>query len=195
MDNMYSYPLGFNTIDTSNSNSSSLYQATQMNSPINSTTPGMSMTASAYMTSSPHNTRPSPSMAGRKRASPEALVPMDAPTQSRRYITPSSTSKKEIPSFFLKRHSHSAPSDEEDDELTEEPPAANATDQEKIEYKRRQNTLAARRSRKRKMMYTHQLEATVERLTMEKEMWKTRALTLRNLLHGHGITSPDFRDD
>jgi hypothetical protein len=157
--------------------------------------PGMSMTAAAYMQPSAQNQRPSQaSQAGRKRHSPEALVSMDAPTQPRRYITPSSTSKKEIPTFFLKRRSHSQPSDEEDDELTEEPPAANATDQEKIEWKRRQNTLAARRSRKRKMVYQQQLETTVERLTMEKEVWKTRALTLKQLLQGHGIPCPDFKD-
>ncbi|KAJ7607710.1 hypothetical protein FB45DRAFT_681441, partial [Roridomyces roridus] len=60
--------------------------------------------------------------------------------------------------------------------------APNATDQEKIEYKRRQNTLAARRSRKRKQMHQQQLEEAVERLTQEKETWKTQALTLSNLL-------------
>ena len=86
------------------------------------------------------------------------------------------------------------PSDEEDDELTEEPPAPNATDQEKIEWKRRQNTLAARRSRKRKLLYTQQLEGTVEKLTMEKEVWKTRTMTLKHLLHSNGIPCPDFKD-
>ncbi|KAJ7285212.1 hypothetical protein C8J57DRAFT_1120330, partial [Mycena rebaudengoi] len=80
------------------------------------------------------------------------------------------------------RRSLSQPSDEAEDELTEEPLAANATDQEKFEYKRRQNTLAARRSRKRKLMHQQQLEEAVERLNMEKEVWKKRALTLSNLL-------------
>lgn len=86
------------------------------------------------------------------------------------------------------------PSDEEEDELTEEPPASNATDQEKIEWKRRQNTLAARRSRKRKMQNVQRLEETVERLTREREIWKTRALTLKQLLISHGIICPEFRD-
>jgi hypothetical protein len=85
-------------------------------------------------------------------------------------------------------------SDDEDDELTEEPPAENATDQEKIDYKRRQNTLAARRSRRRKLMYTQKLEATVERLSNEKEMWRTRAQTLRQLLMSHNMPCPDFKD-
>ncbi|KAJ7207553.1 hypothetical protein GGX14DRAFT_320328, partial [Mycena pura] len=120
----------------------------------------------------------------------------DAPTAPRTYATPSLTSKKEVPAFFGRRphHGHhgSQPSDEEEDELTEEPPAAGATDQEKIEYKRRQNTLAARRSRKRKMMHQQALEDAVERLTREKEIWRTRALMLSNLLRSHGITSPEF---
>ncbi|KIY65935.1 hypothetical protein CYLTODRAFT_437641 [Cylindrobasidium torrendii FP15055 ss-10] len=116
---------------------------------------------------------------------------MDEPTQPRHYTSPSSTSRKEVPAYFVRRAPQAPPSDEED-ELTEEPPAANATDQEKIEYKRRQNTLAARRSRKRKMQYTNNLQETVERLMIEKEVWKTRALTLRQLLQSHGVACPDF---
>jgi hypothetical protein len=110
-------------------------------------------------------------------------------------MTPSSTSRKEVPAYFSKRrNSDPGPGEEEEDELTEEPPASNATDQEKIEWKRRQNTLAARRSRKRKMLNVQRLEESVERLTREREVWKTRALTLRQLLHSHGIICPDFRD-
>lgn len=131
---------------------------------------------------------------GIRKASPESLIPLDAPTQSRRYVTPSSTSRKEIPAFFQKMRNNTPPSDEEEDELTEEPPASNATDQEKIEWKRRQNTLAARRSRKRKMQNVQRLEETVERLTREREIWKTRALTLKQLLISHGIICPEFRD-
>lgn len=131
---------------------------------------------------------------GYRRTSPDNLIAPDAPTQARRYITPSSTSKKEIPAFFQKMRTNSPPSDNEEDELTEEPPASNATDQEKIEWKRRQNTLAARRSRQRKMMNVQRLEETVERLTREREIWKTRALTLKQLLISHGIICPEFRD-
>ncbi|KAG6809373.1 hypothetical protein H0H92_000511 [Tricholoma furcatifolium] len=131
---------------------------------------------------------------GGRRTSPENLIPLDAPTQTRNYVTPSSTSRKEIPAFFQKMRTRTPPSDEEMDELTEEPPAPNATDQEKIEYKRRQNTLAARRSRKRKMENVQRLEETVERLTREREIWRTRAMTLKQLLISHGIICPDFRD-
>ncbi|KAJ3971885.1 ectomycorrhiza-regulated protein [Lentinula raphanica] len=138
--------------------------------------------------------------ASTRRYSPESLLGPDAPTQPRNYVTPSATSRKEIPSYFIKQQRRATPpqshgmSDDEDDELTEEPPAENATDQEKIDYKRRQNTLAARRSRKRKLMYTQQLEATVERLTAEKELWRTRALTLRQLLRSHNIPYGEFND-
>lgn len=187
MDNMYS------SYSYSVAESSPIYPSTHLPSHPGAN-PGMSMTAAAYMQAQQQQQQNQqlPSSTTRKRHSP--VLPMEAPTQPRRYITPSATSKKEIPTFFLKRRSHSQPSDEEDDELTEEPPAAGATDQEKIEWKRRQNTLAARRSRKRKLVYQKQLEETVERLTMEKEVWKTRALTLKQLLHSHHIPCPDFKD-
>lgn len=133
---------------------------------------------------------------GLRKRSPESLVDLDAPTQPRNYTTPSVTSRKAIPAFFTKRRGRSHPSEEEDeeDELTEEPPAANATDQEHIEWKRRQNTLAARRSRQRRQLHQQRLEETVERLTVEKEVWRTRALTLRQLLRSQGIPYPDFTD-
>ncbi|KIK66671.1 hypothetical protein GYMLUDRAFT_116443, partial [Collybiopsis luxurians FD-317 M1] len=75
----------------------------------------------------------------------------------------------------------------QDNELTEESLPENTTDQEKIDYKRRQNTLAARMSRKRKLLYAQQLEATVEHLSAEMEMWRTRALTVHQLLRNHNV--------
>ncbi|KAG5639648.1 hypothetical protein H0H81_008809 [Sphagnurus paluster] len=131
---------------------------------------------------------------GIRKTSPESLIPLDAPTQPRNYVTPSATSRKEMPAYFQKHRNNTPPSEEEEDELTEEPPASTATDQEKIEWKRRQNTLAARRSRQRKMQNMQRLEETVERLTREREVWKTRALTLKQLLISHGIICPEFRD-
>ena len=131
---------------------------------------------------------------GVRKSSPESLIPLDAPTRARRYVTPSATSRKEVPAFFNRMRTTAPLSDAEEDELVEELPAPNATDQEKIEWKRRQNTLAARRSRKRKMMNVQRLEETVERLTREREIWKTRALTLRQLLQSHQIVCPEFRD-
>lgn len=166
------------------SGSSTLYNATSY--PAYSTPNSSAELSTPYRRHSPANAR---------RPSPEDLLPLDAPTQSRRYITPSSTSRKSVPAYFSRgRNSDQSVQEEEEDELTEEPPASNATDQEKIEWKRRQNTLAARRSRTRKMLKVQRLEETVEKLTKEKEVWKTRALTLKQLLHSHGIICPDFRD-
>ncbi|KAG6855846.1 hypothetical protein H0H87_010103 [Tephrocybe sp. NHM501043] len=151
-------------------------------------------TAQAMPMTSPYAGPHRRTTGGIRKMSPESLIPLDAPTQARNYATPSATSRKEVPAFFHKMRTNTPPSEEEMDELTEEPPASNATDQEKIEYKRRQNTLAARRSRKRKLQNVQRLEETVERLTREREVWKTRALTLKQLLISHGIICPEFRD-
>jgi hypothetical protein len=130
-----------------------------------------------------------------KRQSPDNLIPLDAPTQSRRYLTPSTTSRKDVPSFFNnKRRSSSVPSEGEEDELEEERSGVPVNDQEEIEKRRRKNTIAARKSRLRKLEQRIALQQAVERLTTEKEIWKTRALTLRSLLTSHGIPCPDFTD-
>ncbi|KAL1731699.1 hypothetical protein EV714DRAFT_283230 [Schizophyllum commune] len=85
--------------------------------------------------------------------------------------------------------------DDEEDELPEDhPPPAGATDQEKIEYRRRRNTLAARRSRQKKADKMATLEDDVRRLTSERDTWKTRAQTLRQLLLSHGIPCKEFED-
>ncbi|ESK93212.1 ectomycorrhiza-regulated protein [Moniliophthora roreri MCA 2997] len=132
--------------------------------------------------------------AAHRRRSPDTLLPLDAPVQPRHYATPSATSRKEIPSYYLKRRPQTQVSDEEDDELTEELPP-NATDQEKIEHRRHKNTIAARRSRRRKVVYQQQLEDLVERLTIEKEQWKTRAQMLRQIAESRGIACPDWEDE
>ncbi|KAG8873399.1 hypothetical protein FRB97_006757 [Tulasnella sp. 331] len=208
----------------------------------------------------------------RRNITSSALVPLNAPTQVRNYLTPSSTSKKEIPSAFVarrnklkakesaikanvasataggstagssgagssvaagrKRSRSQAASDDGDgeddgiDELQDDdtPMAAvgaggasstptgvpsrpgvntgtaNANDghheptspttttspmedlsQESssllsaIEAKRRQNTLAARRSRQRKLDYVRNLEELLAAMTKERNMWKARA--------------------
>jgi hypothetical protein len=186
MANMYTYP----QLDYSMQNTNAGYYTQSGHYPAGNSPSSPSHSLSMVGPQRTHH----PSIAIRKRYPHDGMVPIsDAPTQPRTYTTPSLTSKKEIPAHFARR-SLSQPSDEEEDELTEEPLAANATDQEKIEYKRRQNTLAARRSRKRKLMHQQQLEEAVERLTREKEIWKTRALMLSNLLRSHGITFPEFHD-
>lgn len=158
-----------------------------------------SVDAAGGMYAAPRATRcpgPSPTTSSGKHRSPDGLIPLDAPTQPRRYITPSATSRKDVPSFFNnpKRRSQSIPSEGEEDELEEERSGLPNNDQEEIERRRRKNTIAARKSRMKKLEQKMALEQAVERLTTEREIWRTRALTLRSLLTSHGIPCPDFND-
>jgi len=82
-------------------------------------------------------------------------------------------------------------SDDEEDPL-DKPLPENATEQEKIDWRRRQNTLAARKSRKRKQDQMQQLQDDVQRLSKEKDVWKERALMMKQLLVSHGLPSPNF---
>nr|WHL46210.1 bZIP transcription factor [Pleurotus ostreatus] len=129
----------------------------------------------------------------RKNITPDTLVPLDAPTQPRKYITPSVTSRKEVPATFLRKRGRSQAFND-DDEMPEDAPGPNATEKEQIEWKRRQNTLAARKSRKRKLEHQQQLEDQVQALSSDREKWKTRALMLQNMLHSHGIPFAQFED-
>lgn len=85
-------------------------------------------------------------------------------------------------------------SEDEDDYLGELP--SDATDQQKLDYQRQRNTLAARRSRKRKELYKQELEALVDELTVETEKWKTRAEMLRRIVEGQGmgLICPDWSE-
>ncbi|KAG1860149.1 hypothetical protein DFJ58DRAFT_779634 [Suillus subalutaceus] len=122
----------------------------------------------------------------RKNITPEALVPVDAPTQQRKYLTPSATSRKEARAVAF---------GEEQDELTEDVHISpSMTEQEQIEAKRRQNTIAARRSRKRKLEYQRELEESVEQYKRESEIWKSKAMTYQALLRSHNIEYPELPD-
>ncbi|PCH39830.1 hypothetical protein WOLCODRAFT_23656 [Wolfiporia cocos MD-104 SS10] len=126
----------------------------------------------------------------RKNLTPEALVPIDAPIQPRKYVTPSATSRKEVPAVFAKKRARSQAFGEEDEIDTSNLPQS---DLDAIEAKRRQNTLAARRSRKRKLEYQRELEITVEQERTEKEMWKARAQMFEALLRSHNLEVPVFQ--
>jgi hypothetical protein len=143
----------------------------------------------------PHR-RKSAATGTRKNVTPETLVPIDAPTQPRKYVTPSATSRKELPAVFARKRGRSQAFGDEEDQLEDEvvtlPP--NPTEQELIEAKRRQNTIAARRSRKRKLEYQRELEETVEAVTRERDAWKARALTCEALLTSHGVELPELFD-
>jgi len=128
----------------------------------------------------------------RRNITPESLVPLDAPTQPRKYTTPSVTSRKELPAIFAKKRARTVAFGDDDDDAIEQPLPPNATEKEQIEWKRRQNTLAARKSRKRKLQHQRELEADVDRLTKERDMWHLRALTCEALLKNHGHEVPAF---
>ncbi|KAI9058535.1 hypothetical protein FKP32DRAFT_1606885 [Trametes sanguinea] len=128
----------------------------------------------------------------RKNITPDALVPLDAPIQPRKYVVPSATSRKEVPTAFLKKKRARSQAFGEEDELAADEVQIDQNDLDAIEAKRRQNTLAARRSRKRKLEYQRELEMSVEREKEEKEMWKRRAAVLQALLESHGHEVPSF---
>ena len=98
--------------------------------------------------------------------------------------------------FARKRARNAADLDDEDDELAAEGdgPAHSGAELNAIEAKRRQNTLAARRSRKRKLEYQQELESRLEAVTRERDMWKDRAVSLKGQVMQLGFPEP-FRDD
>ncbi|EIN10695.1 hypothetical protein PUNSTDRAFT_36111, partial [Punctularia strigosozonata HHB-11173 SS5] len=123
----------------------------------------------------------------RKGVTPGALIPEDAPIQTRNYTTPSTTSRKEIPAVIIKKRTRAQAFDDDPLLLRDRKPdltaPPNESEQDAIEAKRRQNTLAARRSRKRKLEYQNALELSVEH-------WKARALLLEGLLQEKGVDVP-----
>jgi len=104
-------------------------------------------------------------------------------------------SRKDVPGYSLAsttRRRSAGSDDEGASSEGPEPPGADATEQEKIEYKRRMNTLAARRSRRRRLAQFHQLEEDVARLNRERDIWKERALMMERMLSTHGLPCPNF---
>jgi hypothetical protein len=126
----------------------------------------------------------------RKGITPEALLDENAPTQPRKYTTPSQTSRKAVPEFAKRKRSRSIAFGDEDDELEDLP--LNPTEEELIDHKRRQNTLAARRSRKRKLEQHLSDQAEKEEAIRVGNVWKTRAEALREYLIANGIPYPEF---
>jgi hypothetical protein len=172
--------------------------------PISPTTPALNSTSLFHSPHTPTSPSfapsPSASLSGRRKSvatgtrknvTPDTLVALDAPTQPRKYTTPSATSRKDVPAVFAKKRARLQAFGDEDDE-PEEPLPPNATEKEQIEWKRRQNTLAARKSRKRKLQHQLELEAKVAQLSADLEMWKVRAQTYESMLRNHGFKVPDF---
>ncbi|KAJ7634922.1 hypothetical protein FB45DRAFT_910258 [Roridomyces roridus] len=130
----------------------------------------------------------------RKNLKPSSLIPLEAPTQKRTYASPSVTSRKAVPAVFAKKRGYSVAFEEDElAELGELSPTA--TEQETIEYKRRQNTLAARKSRKRKLEHQQQLEGDLARSNHKQDTWRNHALKLQDLLRVNGIAFVAMEDD
>jgi len=125
----------------------------------------------------------------RKNLTPESLVPFDAPIQSRKYRIPSTTSRKELPATFARKRARTQGPGEDDGE-----PGPTVSEEDAIKTKRLQNTLAARRSRKRKLEYQRELEEAIEAERKEKEVWRARALVLEALLRDKGHEVPRMSD-
>jgi FtsZ-binding cell division protein ZapB len=104
------------------------------------------------------------------------------------------TSRKEVPSVFARKRARTQAFGDDEDELLEEL-RPDATELEQIEYKRRQNTVAARRSRKRKLEFQQKLIDNVEHLSRERDVWRERARMLQGMMEARGLPCPVFPPD
>jgi FtsZ-binding cell division protein ZapB len=95
---------------------------------------------------------------------------------------------------FARKRARTQAFGDDDDELIEEL-RPDASELEQIEYKRRQNTVAARRSRKRKLEFQQKLIDDVERLARERDVWRERARMLQGLMEASGLPCPVFPPD
>ncbi|KAJ1303584.1 hypothetical protein OPQ81_011767 [Rhizoctonia solani] len=118
----------------------------------------------------------------RKNLTPEQLLDVNAPTQQRNYYGPSATSRKVIPAGFEERRAKIVAKRRRglgaDGEELSEDAILNAA----VEDKRRANTVAARRSRQRKLEYVKTLETQLEEKSRELELWKERAIAAEKMV-------------
>ncbi|KIM41113.1 hypothetical protein M413DRAFT_445835 [Hebeloma cylindrosporum] len=150
-------------------------------------------TSASKATPAPPPARRSKATGIRKGVTPDTLLDEDAPTQPRKYTTPSATSRKEVPAGFARKRARSVAFADEEDQLDDLPP--NPTEQDLIEQKRRQNRVAARRSRKRKLEQFQRMEASRDEERGLKETWTERAQVLLGLVRSMGVNYPDFEPD
>ncbi|PPQ70100.1 hypothetical protein CVT25_005606 [Psilocybe cyanescens] len=146
-----------------------------------------------YTAGAPAPTRRVKATGIRKGVTPDSLLDEKAPTQPRKYTTPSVTSRKEVPAVFARKRLHSVAFGEEQDQLDQHPPDEKEADL--IEAKRRQNTVAARRSRKRKLERVQNMEKSRDEERALKEIWQERANFFLGLARSHGHVYPDFPPD
>lgn len=126
----------------------------------------------------------------RKGITPDTLTPINAPTRQRKYAGPSLTAKKALPKAFGKRRGESQESSEEEEGRAAKNAKVEPADVELIETKRRQNTEAARRSRRRKLEYQQTLEVRLAEALLEKDNWQMRAEVAESVLEHHGLAVP-----
>ena len=121
----------------------------------------------------------------RKHITPESLVPYSALVQPRKHRLPSLTSCKEMPATFARKRARSSVPGEVEGAV--EP---TLSEEDAIKTKRLQNTLAARRSRNRKLKYQRVLEDVIDAERKDKQMWRVHALILEALLRDKGHEVP-----
>lgn len=87
--------------------------------------------------------------------------------------------------------------DGDEDQLFDDlqPLRPDATELEQIEYKRRQNTVAARRSRMRKLEHQRKLEEDAETFRRQRDVWRERARMMQGLMEARGLPCPTFPMD
>jgi hypothetical protein len=123
--------------------------------------------------------RKRPATGTRRNVTAANLIPLDAPTQKRTYVTESATSRKDIDT---KKRAHGAESEQD--------AAVDA-----LVCRRRKNTVAARLSRKRKLEHQQALEVKSAKLERKNARLKRRALQLKALCRVGGIAYPPSEDD
>lgn len=122
-----------------------------------------------------------------------AAIPIDAPTMSRSYVLPSSTSRKRsaptaaAPAPKQAKAARAArrpstPFEGKDEEYEASDLPEEVLDA--ISAKRRSNTLAARVSRNRKAEFLQSLQSDIVRLTAERDEWKEKAMEAERQLAG-----------
>ena len=135
-----------------------------------------------------------PSLNYRTGIDPGLYLSPNSAEQGTSYVTMAMKRDSPPRSHLPSRRRGASPRSDDEDELVDEPLDPNASAQDRQAYKRRRNTLAARRSRQRRQAQFQKLEEDVARLNRERDIWKERALMMERLLSTHGLPCPNFSD-
>ena len=133
------------------------------------------------------------STASCRKVTVERVLGETAATQMRNDIN-APTSRKEVRTAFALKCGRSAACGDED-EFDDYVLCPNPTEQDLIEQKRRQNTIASRKSWKRKLEHLQSLENSLKDERRQKEQWQQRALMLVSMLHDLNKPVPNFSND